>query len=1516
MSVEPRPQIGFSHRCSLGGSHGYPDMSDLPVTLIIMCTAASSDPLAGFSAATREWFSHSFVSPTPAQTEAWQAIHQGQHALVIAPTGSGKTLAAFLAALDRLLTVPAGQHRCRVLYVSPLKALAVDIEQNLRAPLRGIQQASLRLQQPAPDITVGLRTGDTTAAERRRLVAQPPDILITTPESLFLMLTSAARKMLYGIETVILDEIHVLAGTKRGAHLALSLERLAALGEQPFQRIGLSATVRPPQRVARFLHATGPVHIINPSSTKTWQLDVRVPVEDLTAPEAGLQDTDAGSIWPRITDQILDLIIAHRSTIVFVNSRRLAERLTSGLNDLWAERQGQVLPEVPVPAQVMAQSGASRGGGADVVARAHHGSVSKDQRAGVEADLRSGRLRCVVATSSLELGIDMGAVEVVVQVEAPPTVASGVQRVGRAGHHVGATSKGVFFPTHRSDLIDTALVVQRMRTGLIEQIAELENPLDVLAQQIVAITAGDPITDEALFALVRGAAPFAGLPRSAFDAVLDMLSGRYPSEHFAELRPRLTWDRETGLLTARPGAQRLAVTSGGTIPDRGLFGVFLVGEGSARRVGELDEEMVYESRIGDVFALGTTSWRIEAITHDQVQVSPAPGMPGRLPFWKGEAPGRPAELGQALGRFVREIASDPEQAAATLRAEGLDDWAVGNLLRYIAEQQQATHAVPSDTTLVLERFRDDLGDWQLCLHAGLGRPVLAAWALAISRHAREQHGIDIQATASNDGIVIRCPDTEGPPPGAELLSCDPDDLVAVVTEEVGGSALFAARFRECAARALLLPRRDPRVRTPLWQQRLRAAQLLEIAAVHPEFPIILETMRECLHDVFDLPSLERLQRQVNARQVRVVEIETTRPSPFARSLLFGYVGQFIYDGDTPLAERRTATLALDTALLAELLGTEGFRHVLDSAVIVEVEAELQGLRPHRQATTLEQLYDLLRTTGPFSVAELALRVTDLDLSVALQSLERDRRIARVRITGQERYAIAEDLARLVEGLGVPAPPRFGVGPADGDPVEDFVVRWARTHGPFATNDLAERHGVAPAIVAAACHRLHQAGTLVRSRFTDDEEQQWCHHRVLSVIKRRTLARARAAVEPVEQSAYARFLPSWQGIGGDAQGVEGLLGVIDQLAGCGVPASMWEALVLPSRVRDYVPALLDEVLASGEVSWTGAGQIGESDGWVRLWPAHHPPAPSARPLPESPTAQALWDRLQHGGGWFFEDLIDEKYPRADWERGLWELVWAGRVRADTFAALRALSTQGALKTRAVPRGRSRHGRLRPVRSPRSPTLSGRWAAVTPAPNDPVEHLWLLLDRHGVVTRGGVMSEQSDTTFGEVYRRLSQLEDTGQCLRGYFIEHLGAAQFTTTATIDRLRNQPTTGALVLAATDPANAYGAALPWPAPHRSGTGTDPTHRPRRAPGALVVLVGGRLAGYLERGAKSLLTFPSEPGDLSPAVAALAATLRSTTMAPITIARVNGHHVFDQPDVRVALETVGFVMTPQGMTLR
>ncbi|WP_204292257.1 ATP-dependent helicase [Micromonospora gifhornensis] len=1509
--------------------------------------------LPRFGAATREWFSAAFEAPTAAQAGAWTAVAAGRNALVVAPTGSGKTLAAFLWSLDRLAREPAPadpRHRCRVLYVSPLKALAVDVERNLRTPLAGIRQAASRLGLPPPEITVGMRTGDTPADERRAFARTPPDILITTPESLFLLLTSAARDSLRGVETVIVDEVHAVAGTKRGAHLALSLERLDELLPAAAQRIGLSATVRPVDECARFLGGARPVEVVAPISAKTIEVSVQVPVEDMTrldeapAPGDELGGPRTASIWPALEERVYALIQAHRSTIVFTNSRRSAERLCARLNELAAEQPVGESPTAPTgahrtPALMMAQAGAVTGA-PPVIARAHHGSVSREERRHIEESLKAGQLPAVVATSSLELGIDMGSVDLVVQIEAPPSVAAGLQRVGRAGHQVGAVSRGVVLPKHRGDLLSCAVVAERMSEATIEELHHPRNPLDVLAQQIVAMVALDQWRVGDLAAVVRRAAPFAELPDSALHAVLDMLSGRYPSTAFAELRPRLVWDRATDVLTGRPGAQRLAVTSGGTIPDRGLFGVFLAGAQRAARVGELDEEMVYESRVGDVFLLGSSSWRIEEITPDRVLVSPAPGQAAKMPFWKGDQPGRPVELGRAIGARIRTLLRHgDEQATAALRATGLDDWAAGNLLAYLREQQAATRALPDDRTVVVERFRDELGDWRLAVHSVLGARVNAPWALAVARRLGERHGLDAQVLPSDDGIVVRLPDTADSPPGADVVAFDPDEIAQLVEESVGTSALFAARFRECAARALLLPRRDPRRRQPLWQQRQRAAQLLDVAREYADFPVTLEAARECLQDVFDVPALVQVMRDLAGRRVRLVEVETTRPSPFARSLLFGYVGAFLYEGDAPLAERRAAALALDSALLGELLGRVDLRELLDPAVLTESERQLRWLTPQRRPRDAEDVVELLRQLGDLSAEELAERGVPVDW---LTDLAAGRRVLRVRIAGQDRWVVVEDAGRLRDALGVALP--VGVAQAYlepvADPLGDLVARYARTHGPFPAASCAARFGLGVFVVEQALRRLAATGRVVSGEFTPDSVgTQWCDAEVLRLLRRRSLAALRREIEPVPPRALATFLPRWQQVGSSARGVEAVASVVEQLQGVSMPASALERLVLPVRVADYSPALLDELCASGEVVWAGAGAIAGGDGWVTL--AYADVAPLLLPPPDdalarTPLHDAVLDALGDGQALFFRALSDRVGATDDAELTtvVWDLVWAGHLTNDTLAPLRTvLGGGGAHRARpAATRGRYRRpGRVALPSRGGPPTVAGRWSRLPERDVDPTRRAAaladVLLERHGVLTRGAVVAEQVSGGFAAVYPVLAALEERGAARRGYFVDGLGAAQFAVPGAVDRIRAlaetldaTPARGgpAVLLAATDPANPYGAALPWP--ERvvdSGDAAAPAtgHRAGRKAGALVVLVAGDLVLYVERGGRTILSFTDDADALAGAGKALADAVGSGALGPISVERADGEAVRTSA-LHDALTAAGFRATPRGLRLR
>ncbi|MCW2789298.1 MAG: ATP-dependent helicase [Aeromicrobium sp.] len=1508
-----------------------------------------------FAPATREWFTESFDAPTPAQEGAWDGVEGDEHVLVVAPTGSGKTLAAFLSAIDRLMH--AGESEgTRVLYISPLKALAVDVERNLRSPLVGITQAAARRGDDFREVTVGVRSGDTPQRERRALVQRPPDILITTPESLFLMLTSAARETLRHVDTVIVDEIHAVAGTKRGAHLAVSLERLDALLDTPARRIGLSATVRPHDEVARFLGGSGRVRVVAPEAATRLALEVVVPVDDLTKIPApprdegsgarslapGEDEQPRGSIWPHVEEAVMHRVLEHRSTIIFVNSRGVAERLTARLNEAYAGHLGVASDDTSErsPAQLMASSGTADGA-EPVLARAHHGSVSKEQRALIEDELKSGRLRCVVATSSLELGIDMGAVDLVIQVSSPPSVASGLQRVGRAGHQVGEISQGVTYPTSRQDLLGAAVTTSRMQQGLIERLDVPANPLDILAQQTVAATALEPLDVEEWFDTVRRSAPFATLPRSAYDATLDLLSGRYPSDEFAELRPRVVWDRDAGTITGRPGAQRLAVTSGGTIPDRGMFSVNLAAgteETGSRKVGELDEEMVYESRINDVFALGATSWRIQEITHDRVIVTPAFGQPARLPFWKGDAIGRPYELGEAIGGFVREASAlAPDALAGRTAGLGLDRRASDNLGAYLRDQKEATGQVPHDRTLLVERFRDELGDWRVVLHSPFGRRVHAPWALAVGARIVERYGMDGSVVASDDGIVARIPDTETEPPGADLFVFEPDELDKIVTEEVGGSALFASRFRECAARALLLPRRNPGSRAPLWQQRQRSAQLLDVARKYPSFPILLETARECLQDVYDLPALTTLSTRLASREVQIAEVTTERASPFAQTLLFGYVAAFLYEGDTPLAERRASALTLDPTLLAELLGRAELRELLDPEVIERTELELQRLADDRRAKDLEGVADLLRILGPLATSEVEARTQpDVAGHAAgwLAELRDSRRAIEVAVAGEVRWAVVEDAGRLRDALGVVVP--AGISEAHlevtADPLTDLLSRYSRTHGPFTTAEAAARFGLGTAVADQVLRRLSRDGRLTEGEFRPQATgSEWVEPGVLRRLRSRSLAAARQQVEPVDPQTYARFLPSWQGVGGNLRGADGVLTAIDQLAGLALPASAWESLVLPARVRDYSPAMLDELTTAGEIIWSGAGTLPGNDGWVQLHPADLVLRAAGARAPDDLSAlhTSIIEALEGGGAFLFRQLADAvgSDDHVGLTAALWDLVWSGQVSNDTFSPMRTMVGRGGAHrtTRPTPRARI-HGRR--ARSPRvalqgPPTVSGRWFGLTESAADSTSlqltRTEALVGRYGVVTRGSVMAEQTPGGFAGVYRLLRELEQTGSVLRGYYIETLGAAQFAAPSTVDRMRGhvredeRPSDAeAITLAATDPANAYGAALPWPARREDDDSTR--HRPARKAGSLVVLHDGALVLYLERGGKKALVFDDDPARLAAAATSLARTVRARRISRLSIETVGGSPVGSSPLGEALLEA-GFERTIKGLRM-
>ena len=1480
--------------------------------------------LDAFSERTRRWFESSFEAPTPAQSAGWPKIASGANTLICAPTGSGKTLSAFLWGIDTLARRPEELGTgTKIVYVSPLKALSYDVERNLRAPLQGV----------GADVSVGLRTGDTPQKERQAMRRTPPDILITTPESLYLMITSQVREILTGVEAVIVDEIHAVAQSKRGAHLALTLERLSHLvaseGNPEPQRIGLSATQRPLERIARFL--AGPkreCEIVNAGVRKDLDLQIVVPVEDMTQPgpsassasRPGADGSGEGrvmpdispdridpgpiessldpaanprSIWPAIYPELLKLVREHTSTIIFVNNRRGAERLAKRLNELHNDQPHEELPATE-------HDGSDGDGpkrepgdeGYEEIARAHHGSLAHEERLVVEELLKSGKLPCLVATSSLELGIDMGALDLVIQVESPKSVSRGLQRVGRAGHQLNEVSKGRIFPKFRADLLECAVVAKRMREGAIEETVIPRNPLDVLAQHLVSMVADDEWQVDEVERVVTGAEPFSELSREQLENVLDMLDGRYPSEKFAELRPRLVWDRTAGTVRGRKGARQLAVTNAGTIPDRGLYGVHLP---DGRRVGELDEEMVYEARPGQTFLLGATTWRIQDITRDRVIVVPAPGVPGAVPFWRGDGVGRPPELGRAIGAFSREaVGKEPEALADEY---DLDRRAAENLVAYLREQQAATRVVPSDETLVVEKFRDEIGDWRLCVLSPFGGRVHAAWGLALSARIRDQLDLEADAIWSDDGIVVHLPDADEPP-DADLVMLEPDEIEDLVVRELGGSALFGARFRENAARSLLIPRAYPGKRTPLWQQRLKSQSLLEVAKDFPRFPVILETYRECLRDVLDLPALVDLLRDLHSRKITLVEVETQTASPFASSLLFDYVATYMYEGDTPNAERRAAALALDRDLLSELLGADELRELINPEALEEVERSLQLLHPDVLAKDRDALQQVLRRLGELSVTELEQRTADgFSAASMLAKLEKERRAIPVRIAGEERWIAAEDAGLYRDAIGVPPPgglPDTYLEPVD-DAMAALVRRYARTHGPFPTAQIKRRYGLD---VTPALKQLERGGELVRGELLPGgTEREWCDADVLRRVRRASVAALRQEAEAVDPAELARFLPAWQNV--DAHrpagaGPDRLREALIPLQGVALTPEVWERDVLPRRLGAYSPTWLDQLTTSGELVWIGAGALART-GRVALYfredvhLAGPPPSNAKLERPEGEIHDAIRERLGAAPSFWLDLVAELDFEREELHAALWDLVWAGEVTNDAFAPLRAR------RLSAVGRDRRPARRFASRRSPAQEAIVGRWSTTealfrsAPAAGPRLRaQAELMLERYGIVTRETVLAEGVPGGFSSLYGELSNLEMLGTARRGYFVEGLGGAQFALAGAVERLRGLPQRDDeyLILAATDPAQPYGATLRWP---KRAEG----RRPARTPGAFVLLRDGNPILYVERGGKGIVRLVELEGErLVEAVSRIAEAARDGVIPKLGIERVDGEPVF------------------------
>ena len=1607
--------------------------------------------LSLFHPITAKWFRAVFDGPTPPQVQGWPAIANGDSTLILAPTGTGKTLTAFLWCLDKLmLRTPAAAEGCRVVYVSPLKALAADVERNLRSPLTGIANMAKRdgVEVRVPEISV--RTGDTSPKDRARFRNHPGDILITTPESLYLLLTSEAGESLRSVETVIVDEIHVLVPSKRGAHMALSLERLEALTGRTLQRIGLSATQRPLEEVARFLGGADatvtpppaiapalsqaaepgsapttelmqissdtetditaendaassgvryrPVTIVNAGARKQLELRVEVPVEDM-ARLGEIDEQPSGpasqgpkrtSIWQSIHPRLLEIIRERTSTLIFVNARRVAERLAGALNELAGE----------------------------AIARAHHGSLAAAQRSEIEELLKAGKIRALVATSSLELGIDMGAVDLVIQIEAPHSVASGMQRIGRAGHQVGAPSNGIIFPKYRADLIACAAATRAMHEGHVESTRFLRNPLDVLAQQMVATVAHPPLAPElaerrrkrtteedespgisysALFNLMRSAAPFAALSQGVFEGVLDMLAGRYPSDEFAELRPRVTWDRTRNWITPRQGVKRIAILNGGTIPDRGTYGVFLAGSHAKPiRVGELDEEMVFEQRTGDTFILGASTWRVEEITQDRVLVSPAPGDAGKMPFWHGDQAGRPIEFGRRIGALVRELRESPRSVAVTrlMGEHDLEQGAAENALRYLADQELATVHVPDDRNIVIERVRDELGDWRVCCLTPFGSRIHAPWAMAVTAKLRANNGPEVETMWSEDGFCLRFPETDDPPPIEHLL-LEPEEAAELVLRQLGSTALFAAKFRESAARALLLPRRRADGRTPLWQQRKRSYDLLGVASRYPSFPILLEAYRECLRDVFDMPALMETLRLIGNRSLRVHTVDSRTPSPFAAALLFSYVANYIYDGDAPLAERRAQALSIDQDQLRELMGDADLRELLDLNAIEETEEQLQCTAEGYRARSMDGVHDLLLRLGDLSRAELRSRSVSDDVATGADRLLKARRALELQVGGEKRLIAVEDAARYRDALGVPLPPGLPTAflNASPDALLDLTRRFARTHGPFTTGEISRRYEVPAESAEATLQRLVQTGRIVEGGFRPGGvHREWCDVEVLRSIRRRSLAKLRKEIEPVEQRVLARLFTRWQGVVQPRRGLDALLDVIENLQGAPLPASILETEILPARVLGYKPSDLDTLIAAGEVVWCGLDPIGERDGRIGLYlaeklPLLWPPTPqtgkeTATPFTDRETQVLQF--VQRRGASFFQDLHDGLgggYPGETLD-ALWSLVWRGLLTNDGMAALRAYCGRPTASTAKNGRPARRIHQQTGFRSRRTtpPTAQGRWALNPAAAQPDVIHVeqtpssrpdpeqpregrggaegpavtfaarsgvngpattsanrateWShaiaqqLLARYGVVFRETAHAEGLPGGFSAVYDVLKAMEESGRIRRGYFAADLSATQFAMPAAVDLLRSLRTEDGeakletVQLAATDPANPYGALLKWPPAPDSGASFS------RSVGARVILCDGALVTFLRRGNPNLtVLLPEEEPSRSRVARSLADFLVNRVQSHeegdtgggnrtgMLISSINGTPVAEHPMARFLLDA-GFHAAPLGFNIR
>jgi len=1435
-----------------------------------------------------KWFEESFGRPSDPQREGWPAIATGSHTLILAPTGAGKTLAAFLWELNELIVRGLDEplpNAVQLLYISPLKALNNDIQRNLDRPLAELRERFGAEGKDFPEIRVAVRTGDTPPAARARMLRKSPHILITTPESLNIMLTTLrGRGMFSGVKAVIVDEIHAIAGSKRGAHLGLTLERLEQVVESPPQRIGLSATQRPLDEVARFLGgcettaagapAFRPVTIVDCGMTKEMHISVESPVADL--------GNVGGSIWPAIAPLVLEHIRAWRTTLVFVNNRAQSEKIAARLNALAEE-------EIALP---------------------YHGSLARERRFALEEGLKAGSIRALVTTSSLELGIDIGSVDLVIQLQSPKRVASALQRIGRSGHTIGVPSRGILIPTFRDDAVEIAAIVAAMRAGEVEPTHVVQNALDVLAQVVVAAVSMDDWRSGDLYDLVRRAYPYHQLTRGAFDEVLAMLSGKYPADIAAELEPRITWDRVSDTLTGSRAARMTAVISGGTIPDRGLYTVNLP---DRTRLGELDEEFVHESRMGDVFQLGSSTWRIAAIEHDRVVVTPAPGTPARMPFWHGEYMARSLMLSHRVGALRRELAGNPDEKGISAEYS-CDAATASSLIKYIAAQRAATGIVPDDRNIVIEQFRDETAAVRIVIHAAFGGRINAPWGMALAQRAREAIGnADLQVQTTDDGIMLRLPDMGIAAPIQSLLGLTGREAEQLVMEEVGSTSLFGARFRMNAARALLLPRGNPRRRMPLWLQRLKSLDLLQAVSQFPSFPILVETYREVLQEAFDMQGLKDTLAEIAAGNIRIHSVQTETPSPFAASLQFGFVMDWMYGDDTPRAEQRAALLSLDRSLLDEVMGGEGADDITLEA-IEQTLAERRGTAPGRRARTNDELAHLLDRAGDLSGEEVRSRIASIEEGArgdAFAELLQSKRAVAIQLGGANakewRFILTENYPRYISAFGIEqlalvrATPELVEQPAEAVVPDvlrhpainpsvarrEILARFLSQSGPVTVVEIGDRYGWEREWIEARLVEWERTGKLVRGKFRRQlSDIEWCSRRIVEIGRRRALAALRKQIEAVELSQFAAFMQRWQHLDerDRLDGEAGTAAAVRQLYGISRPPVSWDRDYLRSRVRGYDPGWLSQFTTTGEPVWAGEGKYDPESGAIPLARVRFFERGSgATWLTEnadivlSDDATLVRDTIASEGASFIRDIqAITGLTMLSVKEAIRELVAWGLITNDTVEALREIARWKPMMPRTAPdptswlpadytpssnrrivQRRPNLRRLPKWRRPDRPGSvpsgwTGRWSLLrrraTLAPDLPEEERaervarqWLA--RYGVVSRDWWRRERPPVSWRSIYRELKRLEARGEVRRGYFVKGLGGAQFALPDAVEWLRaialeDASSSGFIVMAASDPANVYSLQLDL-------VDRDPLSRPR-GPGGLLVTRHGRVAIMVE----------------------------------------------------------------------